>query len=195
MLYFAYGSNLNIKQMLARCPGAQPLRTWLLPHYRLVFRCVADVVLERGSVVPGAIYRITAACEAALDRYEGYPRLYFKEHVHTVYGRVMFYRMHNRPFGPPVGPYLESIQQGYGDWGLDVKPLMDAVAESRRHLEADNLQQHVRRLMRGRAMVPVSEVAQAFKTTNKAIGDIMASTAMPFRIVKHNRRLYVEEVT
>jgi len=33
MYYFAYGSNLNRKQMLERCPDAQPKFTASLPNY------------------------------------------------------------------------------------------------------------------------------------------------------------------
>jgi hypothetical protein len=44
MLYFAYGSNLNIAGMAQRCPAAKPVSRFLLPNARLVFRGVADCI-------------------------------------------------------------------------------------------------------------------------------------------------------
>ncbi|TET49084.1 MAG: gamma-glutamylcyclotransferase, partial [Dehalococcoidia bacterium] len=37
MYYFAYGVNLNQKQMKDRCPDSKPLFTAVLPNYKLVF--------------------------------------------------------------------------------------------------------------------------------------------------------------
>jgi hypothetical protein len=48
MLYLAYGSNLNIKQMKIRCPYAKPSGTFYMPNYRLVFRRVADITKSEG---------------------------------------------------------------------------------------------------------------------------------------------------
>ena len=52
MLYLAYGSNLNIKQMKIRCPYAKPCGTFYMPNYRLVFRRVADITKSEGDKVP-----------------------------------------------------------------------------------------------------------------------------------------------
>ena len=81
MLYLAYGSNLNIKQMKIRCPYAKPSGTFYMPNYRLVFRRVADITKSEGNKVPIGVWKITKQCEIALDRYEGYPTLYRKEYI------------------------------------------------------------------------------------------------------------------
>ena len=36
--YLAYGSNLNIRQMQMRCPGAKPVGTMVLKGYELLFK-------------------------------------------------------------------------------------------------------------------------------------------------------------
>ena len=83
-LYIAYGSNLNIEQMGFRCPYAVPIGTTVLTDYRLMFRggmdgnAVATIEPAKGESVPVLLWEITPRDEEALDRYEGWPRLYRK---------------------------------------------------------------------------------------------------------------------
>lgn len=89
MLYFAYGSNLHLRQFRRRCPGSTPLKRARLPGYRLAFKRysktrkggVADVVEDAGSEVWGALYEIDGACLDALDRFEEAPRAYRRDTV------------------------------------------------------------------------------------------------------------------
>jgi gamma-glutamylcyclotransferase (GGCT)/AIG2-like uncharacterized protein YtfP len=76
MLYFAYGSNMNTPRMQARCPTAQPLSPAVLRGFRLVERLYADIEPAEGAEVHGVLWRLDEADLAALDRYEGFPRLY-----------------------------------------------------------------------------------------------------------------------
>ena len=78
MLYLAYGSNLNKKQMSRRCPKAIPLEGVVIEDWKLVFRGVADIEPSKGSMLSAGLWRITEDCEKALDSYEGYPHLYDK---------------------------------------------------------------------------------------------------------------------
>ncbi len=86
-LYFAYGSNINLDQMAQRCPNAEPLGVVVLNGYELQFRGnsrgagVATIAPKRGGKVYGLLWNITEKCEASLDIYEGYPRLYTKKQV------------------------------------------------------------------------------------------------------------------
>jgi hypothetical protein len=135
-LYFAYGSNLNKRQMKIRCPAAKPICAFLLHDARLVFRGVADVIYEEGSVCPGAIWKITPACEEELDRYEGirhgsYRKVYF-DLEKPIRGEktVMVYVMNSEGIMPPPGHYLDGIREGYRDFRLNQKPLNDAVEAS-----------------------------------------------------------------
>ena len=79
-LYFAYGSNLNIVQMDNRCPLAQLVSRAVLEGYELAFRCgVLTILPKEGGRVDGILWKVNDRDERALDRYEGYPRLYTKE--------------------------------------------------------------------------------------------------------------------
>ncbi len=83
-LYFAYGSNLSIRQMRRRCPGSEVVGRARLPGYRLGFTRyatkrkggVADIVPEPGAEVWGALYTVDDAGMASLDEFEGVPRAY-----------------------------------------------------------------------------------------------------------------------
>ena len=140
-LYFAYGSNINLEQMAYRCPAAKAVGPVILENYELLFRGnakgsgVATIAPKEGSQVHGLLWRITPACEQALDFYEGYPRLYGKEQV-TVRddgGRqltVMAYVMTSdeRWMSPtmPSAFYYRGIQDGYRQNGLPVQELKKA---------------------------------------------------------------------
>ena len=79
-LYFAYGSNLNWKQMKQRCPSARFLCIAFLPDYKLAFTrrsiqrgCgVADVVHESGYGIWGVVYEMSEIDVGKLDACEGY---------------------------------------------------------------------------------------------------------------------------
>ena len=76
MLYGAYGANLNMANMVVRCPQAKPILGFNLVGYRLVFNGVADIIKDKDTKVPIGLWQITKECEKSLDRYEGYPHLY-----------------------------------------------------------------------------------------------------------------------
>ena len=66
MLYFAYGSNLNLHQMLGRCPAAKPLGRFDLDDARLVFCGVADVEYADGESCRVACGRSPRPASASL---------------------------------------------------------------------------------------------------------------------------------
>lgn len=80
MLYFAYGSNMDPKQMRCRCPSARCVGVACLRDHRLAFsrrsrtwKCgVADAVPAPGRRVWGVVYCIDPKEVSQLDRYEGY---------------------------------------------------------------------------------------------------------------------------
>jgi len=138
MLYLAYGSNLNIKQMKIRCPYAKPSGTFYMPNYRLVFRRVADITKSEGAKVPIGVWKITKQCEIALDRYEGYPTLYRKEYISLKQNdkrvTAMFYIMNDESYEyMPSISYLKTIEQGYKDFKLNLEYLNNAEKNSRKH--------------------------------------------------------------
>ncbi len=137
-VYLAYGSNLNLEQMNYRCPQAAVIGSSTLSDYHLSFRGsssrgVATIEPKKGSTVPVLVWEITKACERALDRYEGFPRLYRKEILPvdldgiTVY--AMVYIMNPiYPYAVPDAYYYATILEGYRDCGFDEEILNDAVS-------------------------------------------------------------------
>jgi hypothetical protein len=98
-----------------------------LPDHELVFRSVADVQEAPGKQVEGALFEITKDCERALDRYEGYPRLYTKKVVDD----IMFYTMVNKDkIYPPTEGYLWTIVHGYKDCEISTEGLQKALDQS-----------------------------------------------------------------
>ena len=79
-LYVAYGSNLNIRQMKYRCPGAKLYGRGVIEDYALQFKgqphgAFATIAPKEGASVPVAVWEISEKNEQALDRYEGYPSI------------------------------------------------------------------------------------------------------------------------
>lgn len=85
MHYFAYGSNMNPKQMSHRCPDAVPLGPAVLRDYVLVERKFADIDRKPGKQVNGMLWDISDNNLRALDRYEGYPELYIRYDVAVIF--------------------------------------------------------------------------------------------------------------
>ena len=124
MLYFAFGSNLNQKQMKRRCKDSKYLGCYSLKNYKLVFRNyyygggVADIQKNKNSTVLGAIYEISKKDEKALDVYEDFPQTYIKKYFKILGKKVMFYYMPKKTMHvPPSKRYLNLIIQGYKDCG------------------------------------------------------------------------------
>ena len=124
MLYFAFGSNLNQKQMKRRCKDSKYIGCYSLRNYKLVFRNfflgggVADVQKQKNSSVLGAIYKISKKDEKKLDEYEDFPKTYIKRYFKMLGKKVMFYYMPKKSKHIlPSKRYLNLIIQGYKDCG------------------------------------------------------------------------------
>ena len=124
MLYFAFGSNLNQKQMKRRCRDSKYIGCYSLQNYKLVFRNyflgggVADVEKKKNSSVLGAIYKISKKDERELDIYEDFPKTYIKKYFRLLGKKVMFYYMPKKTKHVlPSKRYLNLIIQGYKDCG------------------------------------------------------------------------------
>ena len=131
MLYFAYGSNLNLFQMKRRCKDSVFLKKYELKGYKLNFRSkyrAADIEKSKNSIVPGALFEISKSDEKKLDVYEDYPILYKKLYF-TYYNKtVMTYIMVNKTeFRYPTERYLNVVKRGYKDCKLDMKYLKIAL--------------------------------------------------------------------
>lgn len=144
--YIAYGSNLNIKQMKYRCPGALAVGTGFIKDYELLFKgsktgSYLTIEEKKGSSVPVAIWKVDEHHEKALDRYEGYPTFYYKKEIeidfislkrklphHT---KAFVYIMHeDRQLGVPSIEYVRVCLEGYKTFGFSPKYIEDAVKKS-----------------------------------------------------------------
>ena len=145
--YAAYGSNLDVERMKRRCPGAKIVGTAAIRGYRLLFKrsltgCYATIEQDANCCVPVLVYRMTDADEERLDRYEGYPRYYYKmEFLLSVKGlngkrmkemkNCVAYVMHEyRLLGCPEEEYFEHLDLGYSKFGFDRSILEKAVDDS-----------------------------------------------------------------
>ena len=132
MYYFAYGSNLNKKQMLERCPDSKPMFIVTLHNYKLVFvgwsrqwrGGVASIKPFRGERVLGAIYEVSDRDLRRLDSYEGYPGNYTRFNI-TVFDEdgkpikaITYIKSGQLEETEPSKEYLSLIQQGYRDWRM-----------------------------------------------------------------------------
>ncbi len=138
-LYIAYGSNLNLNQMAMRCPDAMPVGTAMLDGWQLTFRGVATLEIVEGATAPVGIWRITERCEKALDRYEGYPTLYRKENIEIEHNgnkvEAMIYLMNTGLPCMPSRHYLQTIEEGYYDIGLDTVHLRKALEHTKERMQ------------------------------------------------------------
>ena len=147
-LYLAYGSNLNIDQMISRCPGATLEGIATIPDYRLMFRGSRSgsyLTIEpcAGASVPCGVWALTPADEKSLDFYEGFPSFYKKQTFRVEVKSLAFDREfisdamayvmdQSRPIGIPSQLYLQTVGDGYLDFGFDFDPLEDALSYAKR---------------------------------------------------------------
>lgn len=145
--YIAYGSNLNVGQMAHRCPTAVPFGTTSIKNCRLEFLgspgySYLTLVPSAGNTVPLGVWKLEDKDEKNLDFYEGYPSLYRKVEIPTVYvttgngiemvSNAFFYLM-NRGYNiaPPSEEYLNGCLVGFQDFKLPPEALLKAVERSK----------------------------------------------------------------
>lgn len=137
MLYFAFGSNLNVSQMRARCPGAIPRQRATLPNHALRFGgwsnrwdgAVATVERKPGAETPGLLFELSDGDLEALDRIEGCPGFYERvvRQVVDEHGkrrRAFVYQLTTPSRGEPSSDYLNAIRRAYQALGFDEASLL-----------------------------------------------------------------------
>ena len=131
MLYLAYGSNLNRAQMLDRCPTSVPVRRVAMRNWTLVFRGVADIERRERSVVEGALYRVTSADVASLDRYEGVRSGKYEPVTIRLpeTDDTAFFYVQTRKVAPhrPTEDYFSVVMDGFADWNIPLRTLTAAL--------------------------------------------------------------------
>ncbi|MCM8748505.1 gamma-glutamylcyclotransferase [Thermomicrobiaceae bacterium CFH 74404] len=115
--YFAYGSNMDEKQMDFRCPNAELVGRARLPgwKFRINTRGVATVVPDEESTVHGVLWIIGESDEETLDYYEGVSSGFYVKRTETVYREdgdaveALLYVASDDGPGSPRPGYLERI--------------------------------------------------------------------------------------
>ena len=121
-LYFAYGSNLCIRQMNDRCPNNSKIGTGKLKGHRWIItkRGYANVVKSSDEDVWGIIYEISMSDEDKLDVYEGVSKkCYVKENLDILIdGKIQNCLTYVDPTteeGVPTSTYANTIDEGLCD--------------------------------------------------------------------------------
>ena len=132
--YFAYGSNLDLRQMKMRCPLSKLVSKGSLSGHSLTFNKysggwdggVADVIRDEDSEVWGLVFEISESDLERLDRYEGYykdkPSLYerWKAVIDTPDGQVsdvwVYTVVKKQEFVKPTLEYLQIIKDAGARW-------------------------------------------------------------------------------
>ncbi len=131
MLYFAYGSNMNHKQMAERCPGSCFVKRVYLEGYKFIYDgysntrkgAVANIIEENGNIVWGGLFEIKEDDLRSLDRYEGYPKSYDRkiekliDGVGDVYDAWIYFRIGQKQ-GQPSEDYRNIVIKGAYDCNL-----------------------------------------------------------------------------
>ena len=131
MLYFAYGSNMNLSQMKDRCPYARFLKRGFIKKYKFVYDgysstrrgAAGNIILSEDSMVWGALFEITEKCLLKLDEREGYPLVYDRQEFEVLDDNgercmaIVYFRV-GKTIGKPSKDYEGVILQGAKDCGL-----------------------------------------------------------------------------
>ncbi|PTB36406.1 uncharacterized protein TrAFT101_010292 [Trichoderma asperellum] len=104
-LYFAYGSNLHVKQMNRRCPNSRFIGKARLSNYRWQIneRGYANVVAAERHWVDGLVYEIDDVDEAKLDINEGVAKNAYNKRYMT----VLLHRAQSALYRRPVSWIVE----------------------------------------------------------------------------------------
>lgn len=128
-LYFAYGSNMNLRQMERRCPGAFLKCRARLPEWRYFINGEGYAGIERfsGSEVRGGVWSLQESHWNALDAYEGVDEgCYEKRRIEVRVDsgescrslEAWVYLSTNLQYGRPSPEYQSIVLQGGRDLEL-----------------------------------------------------------------------------
>jgi gamma-glutamylcyclotransferase (GGCT)/AIG2-like uncharacterized protein YtfP len=124
-LYFAYGANMDVTAMAARCPRSNPLGLAKLVRHQLAVMREGwlTAVRDPRANVHGVLWDLALADVAALDRFEGLgERLYAKavQPVVTPGGakRALVYFGANAGPGRAHGEYIRAVIAAARHWQM-----------------------------------------------------------------------------
>ena len=127
-IYAAYGSNLNLEQMLKRT-NATVICEDEIEGYELEFSGPLNVVSAKNKSIKVGLYSVGFFDRLALDRYE---QKYKRINVKTKSGKdvSMYVMKEKRNRKSPSPQYFNVVMEGYKNWNFDTKPLIEAKTKS-----------------------------------------------------------------
>jgi Gamma-glutamyl cyclotransferase, AIG2-like len=144
-LNFAYGSNLDERRLLSRCPAAELEGAVTLRGYRLEFYGAADLEPDEDGAVAAVAWRLMPEDERRLDRCEGIGRLGLPDSYVKIpvvaerldgseaagYIYLMSRERRARDGRTPADDYYHYLASGYRQHGFDEASLRAALARAR----------------------------------------------------------------
>lgn len=130
--YFAYGSNLDARQMQERCPGAISVGTGSIKGFSLSFTRhskkwnggVADIIESPEGLVWGLVWSLSEENLSSLDQYEGHPTIYRRREMDIQMGPEkkitawVYEVLQKKPLIEPSAEYLKVIVSSAAEVGL-----------------------------------------------------------------------------
>jgi len=124
-LYFAYGSNMDVAAMAARCPRSKPLGPARLMRHKLVAMREGwlNATRDPHSIVHGILWDLALSDMPALDRYEGVASGLYRKAVQAVITAtgakraLIYFGANVGPGAPPPG-YIEGVIAAARSWRL-----------------------------------------------------------------------------
>lgn len=116
-LYFAYGANMDVAAMAARCPRSRPVGLARLARHRFIVmeQGWASVLRDPRTHVHGLLWDLALADTPALDRYEEVGSGLYRKAILPVFRQpagavqAMVYVGCAEREGPPRPGYLEGV--------------------------------------------------------------------------------------
>jgi cation transport regulator ChaC len=132
MLHFAYGSNMHLGLMRARCTDAGVVGRAVLRDHRFVITRdgYASVTPARGGVVHGVLWRLSPRDLAALNAYENIDAGLFRRVLLSVQAdsrlvRALVYIGRSGAPGRPRAGYMELVATAAREAGLPCEYVAD----------------------------------------------------------------------
>ena len=131
MLYFAYGSNLNHREMNFTCPDNKFIKRVCLDDYEFVYDghsnkwegAAANILKTSDNIVWGGLYEISESDLASLNRREGFPKSYDRKELEVKddqgnnYLAITYFRV-GKEIGIPSNRYRKIVVSGAKDCDL-----------------------------------------------------------------------------
>jgi hypothetical protein len=124
-LHFAYGSNMSVRDMRARCPDAAALGVATLTGWRFVINPdgYGSIAPRAGGIVYGVLWRLGPRELAAINAYENVAGGLYARRMLPVLrdGRraaALVYIARRDGEGTPRPGYIELVVAAARDWGL-----------------------------------------------------------------------------